>query len=105
MRFQSYRFHLRDIEIEFLGGNLQQGSGAALTQFDETDKDGCGVIGVDSQPGVELLHVGLVGAIGVGNIVRCLRLRFASDGEAHQHRATGFQKIAAREGIHFWVHF
>ncbi len=84
MGLEANRFHLRHVEIELLGRELQQRGGAALAELDEADEDGGRVIGVNGDPGIEALGIGLIRAQGHGDAFGFLRGRRAADGESDQ---------------------
>src|SRR6185312_17233056 len=52
---------LVEADVQLLGGDLGQGGGGPLAELDEADGEGDGVVGVDGQPGVDLLQVGAGG--------------------------------------------
>ena len=102
---------LAHVEIEFFGGDLQQGRCGALAEFDKTDEDGSGVVGVDGEPSIDLLGIGRTGnRAACGRVYDALRCKLianeAGAAESDDQRAACFQKLATVEpGSRSWSDF
>ena len=100
VRVEADRRDLVHLEIQFLGGNLQERRACALTELGVADVRGRGVVGVDGDPRVDQLRVWRTGGRGSNGRRRALlRERQAGHAEPDDERAAGFEKLTARKRL------
>ena len=95
VRVEPHRGDLAHVEVELLGGNLQQRGARALAELDVADVGRRGVVGVNRDPRVDEFLIGRArhgGARGGGGSL--LRECHVAHAEADHHGAAGFQELA-----------
>ena len=95
VRVEPHRGDLAHVEVELLGGNLQQRGARALAELGVSDVGRRGVVGMNGDPRVEEFLIGRArDGDAAGRCVRLLGERHAAHAEANHHRAARLQEAA-----------
>ncbi len=96
-----HRRNLVEVQVELLGGDLRQGGRGPLSELDEADEEGGGVVRVDRQPGVDAFRIGRSRRrTPGGHCAGRLRQHGRPQAEADDEGAAALQQLAPSNGEH-----